>query len=155
MIKNVQTKCILFGEAPRIRVKKFKHNLPENYSKSTKIAISLQHVNFQKFSGGACPRTPLELSWFNQLQICSAEKNTLKKMWKLCPPLLKFLATPLPSLVVDEENLVIGFGPPHFRNASAIAAPRAFLKLSIIVIALIQKGLSCPSLGMGAPHRAS
>ena len=32
-------------------------------------------------------------------------------MWKLCP-LLKFLATPLPSLVVDEENLVIGFGPP-------------------------------------------
>ena len=38
------------------------------------------------------------------------------------PPLLKFLATPLPSLVADEENLVIGFGPPHFRNASAIAA---------------------------------
>ena len=65
------------------------------------------------------------------------------------PPLLKFLATPLPSLVVDEENLVIafglptlemlppslcrpwllgeenlfiGFGLPHFRNASAIAA---------------------------------
>ena len=37
------------------------------------------------------------------------------------PPLLKFLATSLPSLVVDEENLVIGFGPPHFRNASAIA----------------------------------
>ena len=36
-------------------------------------------------------------------------------------PLLKFLTTPLPSLVVDEENLVIGFGLPHFRNASAIA----------------------------------
>ena len=34
-------------------------------------------------------------------------------MWKLCtPPLLKFLATPLPALVVGEENLVIGFGPP-------------------------------------------
>ena len=31
-------------------------------------------------------------------------------MWKLCPPLLKFLATPLPALVVDEENLVIGLG---------------------------------------------
>ena len=43
-------------------------------------------------------------------------------MWKLISPLLKFLATPLPSLVVDEENLVIGFEPPHFRNASAIAA---------------------------------
>ena len=38
------------------------------------------------------------------------------------PPCLKFLATPLPSLVVDEENLVIDFRPPHFRNASAIVA---------------------------------
>ena len=28
-------------------------------------------------------------------------------------------------------------------------SPRAFLKLSIIVIALVQKGLSCPSLLMG------
>ena len=27
-------------------------------------------------------------------------------------------------------------------------SPRAFLKLSIIVIALVQKGLSCPSLGV-------
>ena len=32
-------------------------------------------------------------------------------MWKLCPP-LKFLATPLPALVVGEENLVISFGLP-------------------------------------------
>ena len=28
-------------------------------------------------------------------------------------------------------------------------SPRAVLKLSIIVIALVQKGLSCPSLGVG------
>ena len=43
-------------------------------------------------------------------------------MWKLSPPsVFKFLATPQPALVVGEENLVIGFGPPHFRNASAIA----------------------------------
>ena len=28
------------------------------------------------------------------------------------PPFFKFLATPLPALVVGEENLVIGFGPP-------------------------------------------
>ena len=43
-------------------------------------------------------------------------------MWKLCPLLLKFFATPLPALVVGEKNLAIGFGPPtHFRNASAIA----------------------------------
>ena len=37
------------------------------------------------------------------------------------PRNLKYLATPLPALVVAEENLVFGFGPPHFRNASAIA----------------------------------
>ena len=44
------------------------------------LKYPLQHVNFQKFPGGACPRTPLELSWFlNQLQISSAEKNALKK----------------------------------------------------------------------------
>ena len=39
MIENVLTKCIIFGEALRIRVKKFKQILPENYTKSTKIAI--------------------------------------------------------------------------------------------------------------------
>ena len=40
----------------------------------------MQHVNFQKFSGGACPRTPLEPFLFlNQLQIGSAKKNTLEK----------------------------------------------------------------------------
>ena len=74
---------------PELRLKKFNHNSPKNYLKGTKIAISLQHVNFQKFLGGACPRTTLELSWFNQLQISSAEKNTLEKMWKLCPLLFK------------------------------------------------------------------
>ena len=45
-------------------------------------------------------------------------------MLKLCPPpFFKFIATPLPALVVGEENLAIGFGPPspHFRNAFAIA----------------------------------
>ena len=30
-------------------------------------------------------------------------------------------------------------------------SPKAFLKLSIIVIALVQKGLSCPSLRVHAP----
>ena len=43
-------------------------------------------------------------------------------MGKLGSPLFfKFIATPLPALVVGEENLIIGFGPPHFRNTSAIA----------------------------------
>ena len=40
-------------------------------------------------------------------------------------PHFLFLATPLPALVVGEESLVIGFGPPHFRNASAIAGRNA------------------------------
>ena len=60
--------------------------------------------------------------FLNQLEISSAEKNTLEKKCEIIPPLLKFLATPLPALVVGEEKLVIGFWPPHFRNASAIAA---------------------------------
>ena len=51
----------------------------------------------------------------------------LKKMRKLGSPIFfKFIATPLPVLVVGEENLVIGFGlppppAPHFGNTSAIA----------------------------------
>ena len=89
--RNVRTKYIALGEALRIRVKKFKQNLPEHYSKSTKIAIVAR--KFSKIFGGACPRNPLQ-----QFQICSSEKNTLETMWKLClSPLLKFLATPLPA----------------------------------------------------------
>ena len=38
--RNVRTKCIIFGQALRIRVKKIKQNLPENDSKSTEIAIT-------------------------------------------------------------------------------------------------------------------
>ena len=35
----------------------------------------------------ACPRTLFESFLFlNQIQISSAKKNTLKKIWKLCPP---------------------------------------------------------------------
>ena len=53
MIENVRTKCIIFGEALRIKVKKFKQDLLENYSQSTKIAVTAC-----KFCGGACARTP-------------------------------------------------------------------------------------------------
>ena len=35
IMENVRTKCIIFGEKLKIKVKKFKQNLPENYSKST------------------------------------------------------------------------------------------------------------------------
>ena len=51
------------------------------------LKYPLQHVNFQKMSGGTCSRTTLELFLFlNQFQICSAEKNTLKKNVKIMPP---------------------------------------------------------------------
>ena len=47
----------------------------------------LQHVNFQKFSGGACPRTPLEPFLFSIcIKITLPKKTTLGiyvKMW--CP----------------------------------------------------------------------
>ena len=59
------------------------------------------------------PPDPLELSLLlNQLQICSAGKITLEKNVEIMPSLLKFLPAPLPPLVVGEENLVIGYGPP-------------------------------------------
>ena len=81
----MQTKYIIFGEALRIRVKKFKHNLPENYSKSTKIAITA--CKFSKNFQGACPpNPPRAFLFFNQLQISSAEKKTLKKNVETMPP---------------------------------------------------------------------
>ena len=39
-IENLRTKGIIFDEALRIRVKNLKQTLPENHSKSTKIAIT-------------------------------------------------------------------------------------------------------------------
>ena len=55
-IENVRTKCITFGEALRIRVKKFKQNMRKNYSKSAKITITA--CKFSNFFEEACPRTP-------------------------------------------------------------------------------------------------
>ena len=53
-IENVRTKCIIYGEALRITVKKFKQNFPENYSKSTNIAIAA--CKFSKnFRGSMSP----------------------------------------------------------------------------------------------------
>ena len=59
IIKYVRTKRIIFGEALRIRVKKFKQSSAENYSKSTKIGITA--CKFSKIFGGA---TPLYLTIF-------------------------------------------------------------------------------------------
>ena len=64
-------------------------------------------------------------------------------MWKIChPPLLKFLATPLPALVVGEEKLVISFGSPHFRNASAIAV--GGIKVLKVIFFLVAQKLMKP-----------
>ena len=83
LIENLRTKGIIFDEALRIGVKKFKHNLPENRSKSTKIAITA--CKFSKIFQGSMPPDPLELFLFlNQFQICSAEKKiTFEKKVKI------------------------------------------------------------------------
>ena len=75
----------------RIRVKKIKQILPDNYLKRTKIVFTA--CTFSKFSGGGCSRTPLELFLFlNQLQICSAEKNMFEKYVKIMAPLLQIFS---------------------------------------------------------------
>ena len=115
----MRTKCIIFGEALRIKVKKCKQNLPESYAKGTKIAITAC-----KFLKILCPRAPLEHFLFpNHIQISSAEKNTLEKRGNLVPlPFIKFLAAPMPALFVGKKKSDHWFCAPYFRNASAIAA---------------------------------
>ena len=87
----MRTKCIigLFGEELKIRVKRFKQNLPENCLKSIKIAIIAC-----KFSRVACPQTPLKpFLLLNQLQISSAEKKVFENNVEIMPPPpLKILA---------------------------------------------------------------
>ena len=83
--KNVRTKCIIFIKALKIRLKNFKHNSRENYSKSTKIAIT--PCKFSKFFRKIISPDPRELFLFlYQLQISSVEKIDAGKEWKLCPP---------------------------------------------------------------------
>ena len=98
-------KCIIFGEALRIRIKKLKQNLAENYSKSTKIAI--RSCTFFKHFPGSMPPDPLEPFLFlNELQISSADKKIrLKAMWKLCPlPPLQILVMPLSAVYQHFSN---------------------------------------------------
>ena len=125
IIKNVRTKCIIFGEALRIKVKKFKQNLPENYSKSTNIAITAS--KFSKNFLGSMPTDPLEHFLFlNQLQIISAEKTEGKNVeitLTLPPP--PFEISRYTTADHDCYRSKSGrwfWAPPHFRNASAIAA---------------------------------
>ena len=73
----MQTKYIIFGEALINRVKKFIQNLPENYSKGAKIAITAS--KFLKFPGEHAPSLDIFL-FFNELQIIILpKKNTLEK----------------------------------------------------------------------------
>ena len=89
IIENVRTKCIIFGDTHRIRVKKFKQNLREDYSKRTKIAITA--CKFSKVFRGIIPPDPLEpFLPLNQLQFCSAEKNSKKCRNYAPPPFLNF-----------------------------------------------------------------
>ena len=79
-MKNVRTKCNIFGEG-LIRGKrtKFASQIVRNALK-----CPLQYVNFQKFSGGACPWTTYNHFRF---PICFkfnfATKNTFKKCQNL------------------------------------------------------------------------
>ena len=63
VIENPCTKRIIFGEALRLSVKIFNKNLPENYSKITKIAITTSHANYSKFFREASPRTCFSISY--------------------------------------------------------------------------------------------
>ena len=79
IIETVRTKCIIFGEALKIRGQKHKHNLPENCSKSTKIAITV--CQFSKNFRGSMPPDPLEsFLLFKLHKINSAGKTTLEKV---------------------------------------------------------------------------
>ena len=95
-------------EAFRIRVKKFKQILPENYSKSTKIAIAV--CTFLKIFRGSMPSDlPRAFLVCHHLQISSAEKkktleNNAKIMRLPPPPPLKILATPLSAVYQHFPN---------------------------------------------------
>ena len=85
--ENVRTKCIIFGEALRNRVKKFKQTLPENYSKNTKIAITA--CKFSKiFRVSMPPGSPQSLSCFSiSFQfVLPKKKIRLKHVEIMAPP---------------------------------------------------------------------
>ena len=78
---------------------------------------------FITFPGEHAPGPPYSFSCFLiSFELVLPKKiRSTKNVEIMLSPFLKFLATPLPALIIGEENLFIGFGPPHFRNASAIA----------------------------------
>ena len=84
MVENVRTKCIIFGEALRIRGKKFKQNLAETYSKSNKIAIT--SCKFSKLFRGSMPLDPPRAFFVSQSVLnLFCRKNALEKCGKSWP----------------------------------------------------------------------
>ena len=87
-------KCITFGEALKIRIKKFQQNMLENYSKSTKIAITV--CKFSKIFRGSMPPNLYIFTCFSiTFKFVLSKKKTLEKNVEIMPPPIKFLATPL------------------------------------------------------------
>ena len=83
----MRTKCIIFNEALRNRVKKFKQSFPENYSKSTKIAIAA--CKFSKFFSGEHAPGPPRAFFVSQSALnlfCPKKKYTRKKCGNYAPP---------------------------------------------------------------------
>ena len=82
---------MICGETLKLRSQKYEQTLPVNCLKSTKMAITV--CKFSKFSGEACPRTPLEsfllLSCLKLTLPALPEKNKLKKVAKFGAPFLK------------------------------------------------------------------
>ena len=86
----------VLGEALRIRGKNFKQNLAENYSKSTKIAITAG--KFSKIFRGSMPPNPpsaffvSQIFWFSKFsgffgsQNLFCRKNALETCGKSWPP---------------------------------------------------------------------
>ena len=83
-IKNVRTKCIIFGKALRIRVEKFNKILPENYSKGTKY---YNKEIFKKFPGEHDPGPPWSFSCvLISFKLVLPKKIRLKKCGNYATP---------------------------------------------------------------------
>ena len=82
----MRTKCIIFGEVLISKAKQFKQNLPKNYAKSTKIAITA--CKFSKFFRGSMPPDPPRT--FLVIQSASTlfgqGRNTLEKNAEIMAP---------------------------------------------------------------------
>ena len=77
-------KCITYGEALRIRIKKFEQNMRENYSKSTKIAITV--CKFSKNFRGSMPPNLYNFTCFSiTFRFVLSKKNAWKNV-EIMPP---------------------------------------------------------------------